>query len=259
MILEDVFLQIKTDFENTITTASFDDRIYQNGNKAKEAYIRSQKLINLIHDFIKNEFVDLGIEPHNIVPPLGYSKPELKLKGFLKEKTQDICIVPSKESNPEEILSVNVRSQLSSMQKNIDTLFERTFAEALNLHLNSPKQVLGEVYLIPVKEYDDKAMLKNQVAFKNLSKIETYIAMFQSINNRVDINVDKHKYERICLMIVDFGLSKPKIYRTTQELIEDNLLPHDTYLNYEELSIKNFAKDLLKIYEERFGIENLKC
>ncbi len=258
MILEDVFLQIKIDFENTITTASFDGRSYQNGNKAKEAYIRSQKLINLIHEFIKNEFLNLGVSSQNIIPPLGHSNPELKLKGFLKEKNQDICIVPNKKSNPEEILSVNVRSQLSSMQKNIDTLYERTFAEALNLHLNYPKQVLGEVYLIPVKVYDDKAMLKNQVKFKNFSKIDTYITMFQAINSRSDINVDKYKYERVCLMIVNFGTPKPKVYRTTQELIEDNLLPHDTYLNYEQLSINNFAKDLLEIYDERFGVGNLR-
>lgn len=39
----------------------------------------------------------------------------------------------------EHTLSVNVRSQLSSIAKNFDTLYERTFAEAINLHLRCEK------------------------------------------------------------------------------------------------------------------------
>ena len=44
---------------------------------------------------------------------------------------------------------------MSSLAKNADTLFERIFAKSLNLHMRYPNIVLGEVYLIPVYEYDD--------------------------------------------------------------------------------------------------------
>lgn len=93
-----------------------------------------------------------------IYPPIGSSSPEIKIKGFLKSKNQDVAIIPTEQlvaltntTSPEveKVLSVNIRSQLSSLSKNIDTLYERTFAEALNLHLSYPKQCLGEVYLIP--------------------------------------------------------------------------------------------------------------
>ena len=47
----------------------------------------------------------------------------------------------------EKILSINVRSQMSSVAKNFDTIFERTFAEAYNLHNRLNKMVLGEVFL----------------------------------------------------------------------------------------------------------------
>lgn len=72
------------------------------------------------------------------------------MAGFLKKKSQDISIIPE-GFREEEItdgvligkkdkigkgilsksISINIRSQLSSIGKNFDTLYERTFAEAL--------------------------------------------------------------------------------------------------------------------------------
>lgn len=74
-------------------------------------------------------------------------------------------------------LVINVRSQMSSLAKNSDTLFERTFAEAQNLHMRYKDIVLGEVYLIPTHEYDDTLVAQNRVGFKtNQTNIEKYIS-----------------------------------------------------------------------------------
>jgi hypothetical protein len=153
----------------------------------------------------------------------------------------------------EKILTVNIRSQLSSLGKNIDTLYERTFAEALNFHLSYPKQCLGEVYLIPTHEYDDRAMIQNTILFKAVSKIEDYIRIFQAINSRHTTNKDEYKYERVCLLIVDFRQATPKLYSSTEELKNDGLIEKDSSVNMDNLAIKDFAKDLLNIYVERFG------
>ena len=211
---------------------------------------------------MKSDFINNGVSPEKIFPPKNHSKPELKIKGFLKSKDQDVSIVPTKEyliyanngdKQAEKVLTVNIRSQLSSLQKNIDTLYERTFAEALNLHLQYPKQCLGEVYLIPTHEYCDKEMKKNKILFKNQSKIEDYIRMFQAINERSSSEVDDYKYERSCLLIVDFRKKNPKLYSTTEELKKDNLVSKDFSLDFSKLSINNFAKDILAIYKKRFG------
>jgi len=262
MDIYQILIQIKNDFDHAITTARFNGNIYANGNKAKEALIRSQKIINLIHEFVKNDFVDCGVPQHMIFPPVGNSKPETKIKGFLKSKNQDVTIIPNENqivlSNTdslenEKILSVNIRSQLSSLAKNIDTLYERTFAEALNLHLSYPRQCLGEVYLIPTHEYDDKAMLQNQVVYKSVSKIESYIKMFQAINNRRDTDKDGYKYERVCLLIVDFRQEHPKLYETIEDLKRDGLVPQESSVSLENLTSNNLATDLLTIYKNRFG------
>jgi hypothetical protein len=262
MNIYDILRQIKTDFDRAILSAQFNGNSYANGNKAKEALIRSQRIIKYIHEFVKNEFKLCGVPPQMIFPPIGTSKLEIKIKGFLKSKNQDVAIIPLERLIPltntvlpenEKILSVNIRSQLSSLSKNNDTLYERTFAEALNLHLSYPNQCLGEVYLIPTHEYDDKAMLQNRIVFKSISKIEDYIRMFQAINNRRITNKDEYKYERICLLIADFRQESPKLYNSIEKLKNDGLVPQNSTVSLENLTNENFAEDLIDIYTKRFG------
>ena len=157
------------------------------------------------------------------------SKPEIKLAGFLKQKNQDITVVPRNiQPQPTEItwgplshegiqdlfgfeytsnsLVINVRSQLSSLAKNADTLFERTFAEAMNLHLIYKDIVLGDVYLIPVYEYEQSAAKINKVKFSNKrTNLEKYISFFSSVSGRINTDEDEFKYERCALIIADFS------------------------------------------------------
>lgn len=264
MTIDDILIKIKKDFEKAIITKTFGGKKYPDGQKAKEALIRSQILINYLHNFVKEELIKNNINPNKIFPRLGASKPEIKVEGFLKKKDQDICIVPDvnlindkNETSDDKILSINVRSQLSSLAKNIDTLYERTFAEALNIHLKNPKQCLGEVYLIPTNEYDDKAMKDNQIKFKRCSNIEHYIKIFQAINNRSDVDEDEYKYERACLLIVDFNRSVPKLYSNIKELIKDGLVPNGSTETMDNLNIEKFAEDIIKKYANRFNVKKL--
>ncbi len=260
-------------------------------NRTKANIIRASKLIKLIHCAVKTDLFNKGIHPSLINPdkarllkvinpskritngPVILKDKELKLSGYLKTKKQDICVIPRNitilpevltfptflnnsddiygSTFTESILSINVRSQLSSLNKNFDTLYERTFAESLNLHLRFPNMVLGEVYMLPVKEYDtDEAKLGN-IAFKRVN-IEKYINAFQSINNRITPDLENYKYERCCLLLVDFDRQTPKIYNTTQELIQDGLLRADSPANIDHLSYSTFTQDLLDIYQTRF-------
>ncbi len=253
MSIQEVLMEMKNVYEQAIL---------RDGSKAQTSLIRSQKLINLLHNLVKKEFLDLGVNPDLIHPLLGKTKPEIKIKGKLKAKDQDITIIPPeittqniKEKNAciERILAVNVRSQLSSMAKNIDTLYERTFAEPLNLHLEYSKQCLGEVYLIPTHEYCSKAMKNKKIKFIKFKKIADYIEKFQIINKR-DINkCEDYKYERVCLLIVDFRQEQPKLYSTAEELKMDNLIPQDSNVSMNGLTFEGFASDILNTYQDRFG------
>ncbi len=251
------------------------------GTKGKESCIRSSALINLIHDAVKKELIEHGLREEYIYPHFGDTKPEIKLAGFLKQKDQDVCVLPYNiKKSPEHInwgpmafqnkidpygfefstntLVINVRSQMSSLAKNADTLFERTFAEALNLHMRYPEMVLGEVYLIPVYEYDDELVKRNQVGFKhNQTDVEKYISFFDSINNRIDIN-ETYKYERCTLLIVDFRPQNPILYRNSQELKEAHIISESFELEYATLGFDTFAENIIDIYADRYNINNIQ-
>lgn len=261
---------------------AIEQSIKEGGSKGKTSMIRSSYLINLIHDAVKHELIQNRVDPNKIFPRFRETKPEIKLAGFLKQKDQDVCVVPGnieKKSstidwgpmafqNKEDkygmeystnTLVINVRSQMSSLAKNADTLFERTFAESLNLHMRYPEMVLGEVYLIPVFEYNDGEVEKHNVAFKtNQTDIEKYISFFASINQRsINDSEGIYKYERCALLIVDFKQEQPKLFNNNQELIDAGIISKDFGIDYSTLSFNGFVEDLLRIYSNRFDINNL--
>lgn len=281
--MDDALLRLKTGIENAIRTG---------GGKAKTSFIRSQGGIKSIHNAIKTQLVNLGTHPSLINPskrqlerainPTAYNKPyklydkEQTLAGYLKKKDQDISIIPSNipihpttlscptalngyndfygDSLTESILAINVRSQLSSTNKNYDTMYERTFAEPLNLHLRCPKMVLGDLYIFMLNEYNSDEVKQKRVVFDKMPEdiIEKYIKSFQAVNGRPNTRTDDYKYERCCLLLVDFNRSIPKIYNDTQTLIDDGFLPTTTTVNMSNLSYIGFEKDLLDIYASRF-------
>jgi len=261
MIINQYFSTIKTLIE---------DSIRENGNQGRINLIRSSKPIHQIHELVKQTLVDNLVDPDLIFPPLGESKGEFKLTGEIKSKNQDICVINPhlihcKEISPtgqvdeyghlftEYTLSINVRSQLTSVAKNFDAIYERTFAEALNLHLRCPKMVLGEVFMIPIRELDPGNEVKYTIHKERIKKhVEKFIKSFSLLNSRKDVESDHHKYERVCLLLVDFSKDVPKIYNTTEELIKDNLLPRNSTASMDNLSINNFVEDLLKVYYDRF-------
>ncbi len=258
-----------------------EDAIRTGGAKGKESCIRSSALINLIHDAVKHELIEHGLRAEFIFPHFGETKPEIKLAGFLKQKDQDVCVLPKNiDEEPTHInwgpmafqnkvdpygydystnaLVINVRSQMSSLAKNADTLFERTFAEALNLHMRYPNMVLGEVYLIPVYEYDDNMVNDNKVGFKtNQTDVEKYISFFDSINNRDDVE-ETYKYERCTLLVVDFRSEKPILYRNSDELKKAGIISKDFPIEYATLGFDSFAEDIIDIYAKRYPIRNIQ-
>ena len=270
--IDDQLMKFKELIENAIMSG---------GIKAKESLIRSSSLIQLIHDAIKYELKEKKLNPNNIFPHFQETKPEIILAGYLKQKKQDICVFPSdivrkqtkidwgplafeKKTDPygfeysRHSLVINVRSQMSSLAKNTDTLFERTVAESLNLHMRYKDIVLGEVYLIPAYEYSDSSAKMKKVDFSNRSvDLEKYISFFNAINNRTD-DGPAYKYESCALLIVDFRPQKPKLYSNNQELIQDDLLSPDFKIDYSTLSFDTFLNKIISVYDKRFNLSHLE-
>jgi len=258
----DVLSTMKNDYEQAIVSG---------GRTAATSLIRSQALVGHLHEYVKQELISNGISPSKIWPPVGSCNPEKKFSGFFKQKDQDISILNGYDipetmtdgatagkidkigmASSSQAISINVRGQLSSIGKNFDTLYERTFAEALNLHMRIPKLVMGELYYLPLVAYDPDEMLNNNVQWKE--QLPSYfIPSFTAINGRTE-NTDLYKYERVCLLIVDFRNDPPTIV-TENDLVGEGIITEDqtTTHTLQNMSITNFVEDLLDIYTQRHG------
>jgi len=274
---------IKNMYETAITTATFGGKEYPNGLEAKTALIRSEQLIQKIHEEVKvsldNKLKEEGFSGYEIHPPIGQPSPELDVWGFLKKKKQDIVVLfenPVSEEitegplmgkidklgkdATEKSIVIGVRSQLSSIDKNFDTLMERAFAEAMNLHFRHPRLVVGEVYMLIVREYDDQAMKQNRVDFKNkYTNVEKFISIFNGISHR-ECNecTDPHsfyKYEATALLLVDFSQSPVKLYTTIEELKEDGIVSENFNEDYSLISPLGFTDRIIRSYKHRHGFE----
>ena len=270
---------IKEMYEEAIETATFDGKEYRNGVEAKTALIRSERLIQKIHEETKvsldSQLKKEGFTGYKIHPPIGQPSPELDVWGFLKKKKQDVVILFDKpipetitegplidkidklgKATTEKSIVIGVRSQLSSIDKNFDTLMERAFAEAMNLHFRHPRLVVGEVYLLIVKEYDDQAMKNNRVKFKDrYTNVEKFISIFNGISHR-ECNecTDPHsfyKYEATALLLVDFSQTPVKLYTTLEELKADGIVSQNFSEDFTSISPVGFTERIVKSYKHR--------
>ena len=279
-LLGTAIAEIKEVMYQSITTASYGSRTYDSGLSAKTGLIRSESLIQRIHEVTKQsvhaELNRRNIK-HEVHPPLGAKSPELNVWGLLKKKKQDVVILPEDvEAEPELIqegpltgqmdelgrratnraIVVGVRSQLSSIAKNFDTLMERTFAETMNLRFRHPQLVMGEVYLLAVKDYDEQLMKEDRVGWRDeYTDVERFISIFNSMSGRddyEDVN-EFYKYERCVLLLVDFSLNPPKIYETLDELRADGVVCRNFDQTFSGISPVNFSQDLVNAYVQRHG------
>jgi hypothetical protein len=237
-LLQQAVNGMKQNLEAAITSASFGLENYENGHAAKEALIRSQKPILPVHEVVKRslaEELSKTRRQFDIHPPLNTTSPELRISGFIKAKKQDVVVLfdgakpraePIRDGalvgerdvvgqrQSERSIIVGVRSQVSSVAKNFDTLMERAFAETLNLRLRLPAVTMGEVYVLAVYGYDNRLMKKNAVGWTpRPTSVGKFIKTFLAITDRLPQRTytELYKYERSALVLVDFRPNSPKI------------------------------------------------
>lgn len=280
--LQDRIQEIGDEINETVISAQFTKTTGEvvekdNGLQAREALIRSEKLIQKIHEAAKvslhSELLNMSYDNFEVHPALGMPSPEKDVWGLLKKKKQDVVILfqqpkaetiiegpmkgqqdlLGKEATKNSIV-IGVRSQLSSIDKNFDTLMERAFAETMNLRLRHPHLIMGEVYMLAVREYDEQAMKENRIEFKNkFTNVEKFISIFNGISGRKnhDDILESYKYEKSALILVDFSQHPVKIYKTLEELKADGIVSNDFDGDYSLLAPQNFTTGIINSYINR--------
>ena len=83
--------------------------------------------------------------------------------------------------------------------------------------------------------------------------LEKYILSFLSIANRTSPNDVSWKYEKVCLLIVDFENGPPKVMNDMEIFLNEGLVSEKfaQLYTFEDLTMKDFFDELYKLMMER--------
>lgn len=216
--MSDIVKGIRNDFEACISDPS--------RNPTYEL-IRTSDLIDRIHRYLTGELEDRGIDSSSIYM-------DRDLYGYPKSKSQDI-IVHNEDSNmitgPE--MSINVRSQLSSIGKNMDTIQERIIAESTSIHGRFPRLPTGYVFMLPKRGYDSDAKSDNVVERTEEYNLQKAIEIFSSIAGRDSVGVGDQNYDAIWLILFDTDNNPPDIITDIRTLEDEDIVTEQFAEMYE--------------------------
>jgi hypothetical protein len=163
--------------------------------------VRGQGFINLLHDYCVEELVSIGVPREKIFK-------EATVFGSHKPKDVDVAVID--EVNGPFII-VGIRSQMSSVGKNILTYYEEIIGDCISLHDRFPMAVICYIYLLPTKPIKPG---KGQETF-DLARAEQ---LFRLITDRGDWRNTKDKYEHFAFLKVDFTEDPPILLDTIPQL-----------------------------------------
>lgn len=132
---------------------------------------------------------------------------EVTLFGSHKNKDEDIALTHF-ANGPQ--IAIGVRSQMSSVGKNLENYYEGIIGECISLHDRFPMATLGYVYLLP-----KNPIKQGLVEDIDLDRAET---LFKRITDRNDWHSPNDRYEHFAFLKVDFSTDPPTIIPSTSEL-----------------------------------------
>ncbi len=162
----------------------------------------------------KIELADMKLpkgKPHYPKIPINPQKFQLMQEATLfgSHKNKDTDIVISQYANGPQI-TIGIRSQMSSVGKNIETYYEGIIGECISIHDRFPMATVGYVYLLP------KSPIKPGLT--ETIDLERAESLFKKITNRYDWHSPTDKYEHFAFIKVDFDTDPPTIIDTCEEL-----------------------------------------
>jgi len=164
--------------------------------------VRGQEFITFLHQYVGSQLrarltrfaVRRGIEVRYEATVLGSSKP----------KNVDIAVI---EPNNGPLMLVGVRSQMSSVGKNVLTYYEGIVGECISLQDRFPMATHGYIYLHPLT-----SIMKG----KEKESIDhgRYARMYAAITGRVgpDYKNQRGIFDQFAYMVVDFEQAPPRLH-----------------------------------------------
>jgi hypothetical protein len=156
------------------------------------AAVRSQSFIQTLHKYIEEDLND-RISPKARRNGVKVVR-EARLFGSYKAKDVDVAVIHPVNG---PLITVGVRSQMSSVAKNALTYYQDIIGESISLQERFPMTTMGYVYLHPYKE---------PIADKKIPDHKRWAQLYANIGKRDD-RLYKNQigsYDQFAYMIVDF-------------------------------------------------------
>ncbi len=163
--------------------------------------VRGQGFINILHDYCVDELANIGVPREKIFK-------EATIYGSHKAKDVDVAVIDNVNG---PFIIVGIRSQMSSVSKNILTYYEEIIGDCISLHDRFPMAVICYLYLLPTKPIKP-GLEKESIDLDRAEKL------FRLITDRGDWRNTKDKYEHFAFLKVDFTKENPRLLDTIPQL-----------------------------------------
>jgi len=167
---------------------------------------------------------------------------EASILGSHKTKDVDVAVVHP-TSGP--LVLVGVRSQMSSVGRNVLTYYQDIVGEAVSLQERYPMTVHSYIYLHPLTYVEDKTATKTMPARSVVVTPDhtRYARMYRAISGRDDrlYRTVSGIYDQFAYMVVDFD-SSPALLR--DDIVRQASPDMD-------LSIETFVDRVIETYKRR--------
>lgn len=181
MAWSDVFVEMKTIYAEGIAAA-----------------VRSQRFIKVMHSKLAAE---LAARLTPLARGEGVSVTlEAPVHGSFKDKNVDVAVVHPVNG---PLMLIGVRSQMTSVGKNILTYTQDIIGEAVSLQDRFPMSVFAYTYLLPLVPSDLGVPLDH----------ERYARIFRNISGRggPTYKADRGRYDHFAFALVDFNSDPPQL------------------------------------------------
>ena len=193
--------------------------------------VRGQAFIKILHKQIHSDLearIDTKVSRKRKI----LVKDEVNILGSHKTKDVDVSVIDPFNG---PLMMVGVRSQMSSIGKNVLTYYEEIIGDCISLQDRFPMTVIGYVYLMPLHP------IKPGLEKENVDHIR-YARLYDAIAGREGQAYKDIRgiYDQFAYMIVDFAASPPVLH---DELLPENL-KHD-------LKISTFIERMIETFKSR--------
>jgi hypothetical protein len=184
---------------------------------------------------------------------------EKRVSGSHSEKSVDVLVMGLQNDKRDiatgPLITISIKSQMSSINKNFQTVYDRIIGEVLNLHNRFPLLVANCLYLYPTHGYEKPSSttpqgqkIKEDIRKGQISNPKDYdienidfeklSRKYALVAGRKDPSDFSDRHEHFALLVVDFD-SDPPVIRS--DLVKDPILLIDDFFDkiYKEYVKRN--------------------